>query len=121
MAAVVVVSAPVIAAGESLSSLIDISAPATGITRIICPSDWSLPQEYGTTAPLSFCWSPDGGTYYNLFDLVSGKEVLIPVVPNALIVLPRDIWRTGFMKFRSGRASAPVIQQAQRIFRCVLE
>ena len=119
MAGVTVLSAPVIPAGQSLSNLIDISAPATGITRVICPADWT----YDPTSlnVLTFSWSPDGIEYFNLFDMATGQEIMIPVVPNALYVLPRDIWRTGFMKFRSGQARDPVIQEAQRTFRCILE
>lgn len=119
MATVTVIDGPVISAGESLSALIDISAPATGITRIICPPDWTY--DPGGANVISFLWSPDKNEYFNVFDLATGTEILIPIVPNALFVLPRDVWRTGFMKFRSGPARAPIIQEAQRVFRCVLE
>lgn len=111
----------IIDAGQSLSRILDITQPATGITRIICPDDWSLPEEYGAQTPLSFQWSPNGTYFYDLFDMATGKEILIPMVANAVYVLPNNVWRSGYVKFRSGSARTPVAQAAERIFKCVIE
>lgn len=122
MAAATILTGPVITGGQSLSGAIDIASGSLGLTRILCPADWTQDSgEYGVATPISFLWSPDNINFFDLYDMTTGREILIPVVPNAMYVLPRDIWNTGYVKFRSGTGRKPVIQTQTRTFKCSLE
>lgn len=122
MATLTILNGPVISSGQSLSNVLDITAGTLGVTRIMCPPDWTQESgEYGVATPISFLWSPDNVTFYDVYDMKTGTELLIPIVPNALYILPRDVWDAGYIKFRSGPSHKPVIQAATRTFKCSME
>lgn len=107
-----IVSGPIIAAGQSLSSALDASASNSGITRITMPVQW-------TSAWLTFQISQDGVTYSDLY-WPDGKMVTVTVMPGATIATDPDLWRTGYFKFRSGRPGELVAQEGTRNFTVVL-
>jgi hypothetical protein len=107
-----IVSGPVIAAGESLSSVLDASAANSGVTRITMPNKW-------TSAWLTVQISQDGASYSDLY-WPNGDPVVVTVTPGSTIVTDPDLWRTGYFKFRSGRHDAPVVQEETRNFTVVL-
>lgn len=121
--ALTLIAGPVIAAGESLSAAVDCSAGA--ILRLTMPQAW-------TAANLTFQISADGVTYADAYT-VDGREALIPVVAGSTIVvataenlpgtrsLPPDLRGATWLKLRSGPASHPVPQMAQRIFQITLQ
>jgi hypothetical protein len=117
--AITIVNGPTIAAGESLSSVLDISSPATGITKIIFPNAWSQDPTLMLHS-MSFQWSPDGTIFYDIYD-ISGTEILVKVVPGSIAVLGQNIWRSGYMKFRAGPSRQAVPQTEARTFKCILE
>jgi len=112
MAAVNLVNGPTIAAGQSLSTVIDVSAVGAGIKRILMPPAW-------TSAWLSFQVSPDGVTFKDLY-WPNGTPVVVTVVPNTTIITNAALWQAVFFKFRSGSAATPVPQAQARNFQCVL-
>jgi hypothetical protein len=117
--AVNVVNGPVIAAGESLSSVLDLSSAPNAVTKIIFPDAWSQDPRLMLHS-ISFQWSPDGIAFYDLYN-ITGDELLVKVVTGGMAILPRDIWVSGFMKFRSGPSRHAVPQAETRTFKCILE
>jgi len=109
-----VLNGPVIEAGESLSSGIDCTAG--DIVRITTPASW-------TSANISFAISSDGNGYNDLFD-TNGKEIVIPIVNNAAVVvghLADDLRAVAFLKIRSGTRAHPVPQPERREFAIAVE
>jgi len=106
--ALVVVTGPIIRAGESLSEGLDLSSGE--LLRLTMPLDW-------TPAPLSFQLSSDGKQYSDAFHL-SGFEVsMTTVVPNSVVVVPYDVGRAiAWLKVRSGTRDKPIPQEADRTF-----
>jgi hypothetical protein len=106
--ALVVVTGPIIRAGESLSEGLDLSSGE--LLRLTMPLDW-------TPAPLSFQLSSDGIHYNDAFHL-SGFEVsMTTVFPNSVIIVPYDVGRAiAWLKVRSGTRDKPILQQADRTF-----
>ena len=103
-----VVNGPMIAAGESLSEAIDVSAGQ--MVRITCPPEW-------TEAPLTFEFSTDGVFFNEMFGLDGYAVKIDHVVPGAGVIIPSDIGRAiAHIKFRSGMHSQPVEQEAERWF-----
>jgi hypothetical protein len=105
------ISGPKIAAGQSLSDVLDCSlAPPV---RITMPAAW-------TPAHLSFQVSVDGVTFADLFD-ISAQELRFNVVAGTVVRLS-TAWVTApvFLKFRSGSRTAPIVQAADRIFGCAM-
>lgn len=102
-----VLNGPHIAAGESLSDVLDCS---TGeLVRITMPPDW-------TEAKLTFQISTDGEFFNDLFDM-NGYEVTLHVVPGAAALIPVDVARAiVFLRIRSGLRADPVPQAADRLF-----
>lgn len=106
---ITVVNGPVIAAGESLSEGVDLTAGT--VVRITTPAEWDGP------ANLTFQVSSDGVYFNDVYD-TAGREVLIPCGPARGIVI-RDleaVLSAAHLKFRSGSAAHPVPQNAQREF-----
>jgi hypothetical protein len=103
-----VVNGPMIAAGESLSEAIDVSAGQ--MVRITCPPEW-------TEAPLTFEFSTDGMFFNEMFGIDGYAVKIDHVVPGAGVIIPSDIGRAiAHIKFRSGMHSQPVEQEAERWF-----
>lgn len=113
MATINLVNGPTIAAGQSLSTVIDCSAATQGIKRILMPPAW-------TSAWLSFQVSPDGTTFQDLY-WPNGAPVVVTVVAGTTIVTNSDLWQAAYFKFRSGSAATPIPQAQARNFRCVLQ
>jgi hypothetical protein len=102
-----VINGPTIAAGETLSDAIDISAGA--MVRLTMPAAW-------TDASLTFQISSDGLFFNNLYNY-QGEEVEIPVHPGTGIIFPRDfLVGVAFLRFRSGNVGREVPQPEQREF-----
>ncbi len=94
-----------IASGASLSTAIDLAND--GIIRLLMPAAW-------TAASITLNVSPDGITYYDLYDR-SGIEYAITVAASRAVILsPADFAGFRYVKLRSGTASAPVNQAAAR-------
>jgi hypothetical protein len=91
-----------IAAGQSISTPVDCSAAAR-IVRLIMPADW-------TSAPLTFCMSPDNVTYHDLYHTPPGSlapfEVTVPTVtPGAVVAFPAGTGtKVAWFKIRSGNS-----------------
>ena len=108
-----------IPAGQSISNGIDCSS-AQRLARIIAPTDW-------TNAPLTFCMSPDGVVYHDLYhinpDTLDSFEVVVPrVIPLATLTVPMEMGTAlTWVKLRSGPHFAPVPQAADRTFYFLLE
>ena len=100
-----------IPAGQSLSSVIDLSNG----TAIFCqmPAAW-------TPALLSFQISCDNVTFGDLVDQ-NTREVSLNVIPGTVIRVDLLPSRYGWMKFRSGSRFGPVIQTANRIFTIIAD
>lgn len=108
-----IVAGPTIAAGESLSDAVDVSAGT--LLRITTPAGW-------TPANLTFQISTDGVFFNDVYD-PSGRELVI-VCDAARGIIIRDleaVLSAAFLKFRSGSASHPVPQDAEREFACVIK
>ena len=117
------IAGPVIAAGEWLSAAVDCSAG--NIVRLMMPPAW-------TAANLTFQVSSDGTTFADVYS-VDGREVMIPVVAGSTIVVdvntaalqmggtPPDLRGATWLKLRSGPASHPVPQAAERSFAITLQ
>jgi len=102
----VVLTGPIIAAGQSLSDAIDVNGD---MVRITMPAGW-------TPANLTFQISTDGEGYNDLFNPL-GQEIMLPVVPGTAVIVPVEMTRAiRFIKFRSGRRDFPVVQEEQRDF-----
>jgi len=100
---------PTIAAGQSLSDVLDCStAPPV---RIMMPTGW-------TPAVMSFQTSSNNILWLDLFD-TAGREITVNVVPNTVVRLSTDFAVSPvYLKFRSGTRDKPVIQTEQRVFGC---
>jgi hypothetical protein len=95
-----------IANGASLSNGKNITGLVPYI--IMMPAAW-------TDACLTFQGSRDDSTYYDLYD-EEGTEITIPAAATRRIIIPSAIFTNHkFLKIRSGIASVPVLQGAERI------
>lgn len=93
-----------IANGASLSGAVDLGGRK--LVAIVMPSAWDA-------ASLTFQASPDGVTYYNLYD--GATERALVVSANYYSALGIGDWvGTRFLKIRSGTAGAAVNQTAAR-------
>lgn len=96
-----IVDGPTIALGESLSDGVDCTGGT--IVRI------TVPKEY-TPANMTFQSSSNGDLYNDLYD-ATGDEVTMVAKPDTTIIIEAPWARSlGFIKFRSGTRSAPVLQ-----------
>jgi hypothetical protein len=107
------ISGPVIASGESLSSILNASTGNTGLQRITMPAAWN------SSAWLTFQVSQDGASFSDLY-WPHGAPVVVTVVPGTTIVTDPAVWQAGWFRFRSGTASNPIPQIANRNFSCML-
>src|SRR5215510_14098699 len=99
-----VLTGPIIAAGESLSDGIDVSAGT--LVRITMPAGW-------TNANITFQISSYGQGYNDLYD-ATGREVTMPVILGAAVPLPLELSAVlGFLKIRSGSRKYPIVQPVQ--------
>jgi len=109
-----IISGPIIPAGESLSDGIDVSAGK--IVRITCPGGWDA-------ANLTFQISTDGASGYNDLYTAKGEEITITVRGDNSAIIIAEPWThaINFIKFRSGTAKHPVVQQQDREFAIAIE
>jgi len=110
-----VLNGPTIAAGESLSDAVDCSAGV--VVKITMPTEWAADAK-GAPAVLTFQTSTDGKMFNDIYD-DKGNEVTCYVFGASTAILVR--FRVGWVKFRSGTAQQPVVQQAQRQFAIALD
>jgi hypothetical protein len=108
-----IIDGPIIAAGQSLSDAVDLTAGE--FVRITMPADWVY-----SGVGITFQISSDGGFFNDLVDR-HGIEVSVAVVPGSALIVPEDIaGAAAFVKFRSGTSQAPVPQPAARLFAVAL-
>lgn len=101
---------PIIQAGESLSEPLDCSVGFP--VRITMPQ----PTDGWNPANLTFQISTDGSWFNDLYTF-EGQEVMIPMIAGAAVIIPADYFKAAvFLKIRSGRADAPVVQDGPRTF-----
>jgi hypothetical protein len=102
-----IINGPTIAAGQSLSDVLDCAGGT--LVRITVPTEWS-------NAPLSFQVSTDN-VYFNDLFLADGREVVVDCAAGRGIMLnPEMSASIAFIKFRSGTRDHPVVQTAERFF-----
>lgn len=97
-----------IAAGESLSSVVDLADKP--ILGIIMPAEW-------TAANLSFRAAKDGSDEFKDIYNDTGAELVVQAdagraIGIDVIAMGLAAWRR--LRIRSGTASAPVVQEAER-------
>jgi hypothetical protein len=107
-----VLTGPVIAAGQSLSSPLQVTSG--GIYRIL------MPQDGWTQAQLTFQLSYNGTNFYDVCDR-EGNEIIINCNPGSVVPLGEYLKYMHTLKIRSGTSKAPVIQTGQRTFGIVLD
>lgn len=109
-----VLNGPVIEAGQALSNGLDCSAGS--IVRLTMPAGWD-------PANISFQISSDGLGYNDLFSL-DGKEIVMPVVVGAAVVvapLVDYLKAVGFLKIRFGSRGHDRVQSSRREFAVAIE
>jgi hypothetical protein len=100
-----------IPAGQAVSGTLDLTNGS--MMSISAPADW-------TPANVSFLLSADNVTFDNLYD-GAGVEIIKPMGPGrAIIIDPSLTVGAIYMKIRSGPASNPVLQAADRTFTVVI-
>ena len=107
---------PTILAAASLSAGINIATvDVLQLVGILMPPAWD-----GDI--LTFQWSFDGATYYDVFDR-DGKEVWFSVVPSTVVAAATaySFYVMPWMKFRSGPRSGPIPQTADRTFATLVQ
>jgi len=109
-----IISGPIIAAGESLSDGVDVSAGK--IVRITTPGGWDA-------ANLTFQISSDGASGYNDMYDAQGNEITVVTRGDNSAIIVHERWThaINFIKFRSGTAKHPVVQKADREFAIAIE
>ena len=103
-----VLNGPNIEAGESLSEAVDCSAGQ--MVRITMPVEW-------TDAVLTFQFSTDGVMFNEVCD-IDGRAITIQNIwPGSGVIISSDVGRAvAFVKFRSGTAGNPIVQEERRQF-----
>jgi hypothetical protein len=101
-----------IAAGESISTALDLSAGPP--VAIYIPPTWK-------SAILTFQISGDGQFFGDLFDKFA-KEISVNVEPGTVVQMdPANNRGAAYMKFRSGSRDSPTIQNVQQVFKIFLD
>ena len=101
---------PEIAAGESLSDVVEVGDDI--IVGIVVPENW-------TSAAVSVMVSPDGISFLDLFD-GKGNEFTFNVEPGTAISINSDLLLLArFIKLRSGTRKSPVVQKQNCKFRTI--
>jgi hypothetical protein len=109
---IVVVDGPHIAAGESLSDVVD--ATSGRIVRITMPSAW-------TSALLTFQISSDGLFFNEVCDF-TGDYISINVRAGSAVIVPEQFGiASQYLKFRSGTLDHPIPQEEIRNFAIAVE
>lgn len=94
-----------IANGASLSAAIDLG-DSRALAAIVMPASW-------TTANLTFQASPDGTSYFDLYD--GGAERSVTASTSRVIAVTIVDWLgLRYLKIRSGTSGTPVTQGADR-------
>ena len=101
----------VIASGASLSGAVDLGGRK--LVAIVMPAEW-------TAAGMTFQASPDGVTYYNVYD--NATERALTVGANYYSALSIGDWvGVRWVKLRSGTAGTAVNQAAERTITLVVQ
>ena len=107
-----IINGPVIAAGESLSAPLDVTAG--NIVRITMPGAW-------TGMLISFQISTDG-VFFNDYYNGRGQELVMAVVPGVAVAIISELAHpVAHLKIRSGTRDEPVVQPEQREFALAVE
>jgi hypothetical protein len=102
-----------ILAGQSLSSTIDLGTAK--LLAVITPPQW-------TVALLSFQFSGDGVTFYDVSPGSTDQIFTMPCVPGRWVPVDGQIFPKGIkLKIHSGHPVQPIAQQADRVFTLVTE
>lgn len=106
------ITGPTIAAGQSLSSALDITGST--LLRINSPAAWAA-------APLSAQISSDGTQWWDVFDR-DGHEFIVQVMNGGCMLLdPNRTLSACWLKFRSGSRASPIKQPADAVFSVVVK
>lgn len=103
---------PTIAAGQSLSNILNVSSG--GIYRIVMPDEWT------DAADITFQLSYDGTKFYNVYDR-NGVEVVMKCVQQSVVPIGEYLFYIHSVRIRSGTHREPIVQKAARVFHVVLE
>ena len=111
---IIVVEGPTIAAGQSLSDAIDLTAGRP--VRLTMPAGW-------TPANLTFQISTDGQFFNDLYALDGrrAREVLVGGVSPGIGVALAGLTGNVHYRVRSGTARNPVPQSEERVFAVAIE
>lgn len=109
--AMIVIAGPIIAAGDSLSGILNVSSG--GVYRIVMPIDW-------TSAVVTFQLSYDGVEFYNVYDR-DGNEISMKCVQQSVVPIGEYLFYIHSLKIRSGTHRDPVKQANTVSFKVVLE
>lgn len=100
-----------ISAGQSLSTMADLGA--VQLLAIITPPQWDV-------APVSFQFSMDGVSFYNVSPASTDQVFTIPCVPGQWVPVDSLTFPKGIkLKIHSGHPLLPIVQQADRVFTLV--
>jgi hypothetical protein len=100
-----------IANGESLSGAVDLGGRK--LVGIVMPASW-------TAASLTFQASPDGVTYYNVYDGATERAVVVGASYYSMLNIG-DWVGCRWIKVRSGTAGSAVNQAAERALTLVIQ
>jgi hypothetical protein len=103
---------PTIAAGQSLSNILNVSSG--GIYRIIMPDKWT------EAAPITFQLSYDGVKFYNVYDR-NGGEIIMKCIQESVVPIGEYLFYIHSVKIRSGTHREPIVQNEDAVFGVVLE
>jgi len=102
----------VIANGASLSGAVDLGGRK--LAAIVMPDTW-------TAAALTFQASPDGVTYYNVYDGATERSLTVAASYYSALNVSSGWVGIRWLKIRSGTASVPVNQAAARTLTLVIQ
>lgn len=101
----------VIANAASVSDVHDLGGLVP--VGLFIPAAW-------TAASITFLVSPDGTTYYDMFDAAGTEYAVIVAVDRFIVLDPTAFSGIPFMKIRSGTKATPVNQGAARTIQLCL-
>ena len=104
-----------IPAGRVISNGINLGTTSFAPQAIIMPPIWDPPNIL-----LTFRTSFDNGvTFVNIYD-PSGAELTATVIPNAVLIMQRQLEWLQWIKLRSGSGRSPVLQNQACNFQIVM-
>ena len=114
MATISVKLAP-IAAGRSLSDVVDLTGVAAVVGVVMPTANW-------VDAVVSCQGSPDGINFFDMYDGMAAKELIFNAKIGSLVMLnPNRMRSCKAIIVRSGTREAPVVQPQTTMFGVVVE